>query len=134
MSTSVGIEDLDGAAQLHGLLLCSDETPLDVISVTLPNGKCYYGAWSDRPSVSGSSFDVQVKTFGFLDRYSIGNPGPIHKRAIAPTEAAQIKDLICRLFANDVAVRPLRTYATSPLPFSGNVHFPEGWIILAPHD
>ncbi len=66
-----------GRASFEGMIRSWDESPQHAFSVELTGQPILYGIWRPKWAPNENDFDVEIVSFGWASRYTVGNPNPV---------------------------------------------------------
>lgn len=123
----------EGQARFSGGIRGGDERGHDTVAVSLGKN-VYYGEIKRRFLKNGNDFDVEVVSFGYLDRGDVGDAPFDPRETLSRAEIEATQALILQLVkAGTSSKEKPRILAEYPdAHFMGKVLFREGWARIAP--
>jgi hypothetical protein len=119
----------DGAACFAGLVRGGDEAGHFVFQLRLPAFPDIYGEWRPNWEANEIDFDVEIVTFGYLDRENVSNPNPGARRQFSADQKNIIQRLTTALFLSAEARQGIAPFSSKKGHFLGRVRFRTGWLI-----
>jgi hypothetical protein len=118
-----------GRASFEGMIRGWDEGPQRAFSVEIAGHPNLYGIWRPIWTPDEKDFDVEVVSFGWAGKYSIGDPDPVTRRKLSVPQAADVTALVTALFNDpNVKKRPM-PFSSKTESFLGHIRFRPDWIL-----
>jgi len=118
-----------GRAAFESVVRDWDEKPRHALSVELVGQPTLYGIWRANYAANEHDFDVEVVSFGWADKYNIGNPNPVTRRKLSAAEAADVRALVLALFKNADVRKRVTPFSSKTASFLGDIGFRTNWIL-----
>ncbi len=119
----------EGKIALEGMIR-GDDGPFRVFRVELPNRPALYGEWRPAYGESGFDFDIEIVSFGYGMKLSVGIPHPTARVQLSQKEKVIAQKLIETLFKDQKFTRKLSPFAVTGVCFNGGINFLHDWFIV----
>jgi|HubBroStandDraft_2_1064218.scaffolds.fasta_scaffold737176_1 hypothetical protein len=116
-----------GRASSESVIRSWDESPEDAFSVELTGLLVLHGIRRPKWVPNGHDFDVEIGSFGWADRYNVGNSNPMTRRKLSVEQATDVKALIIALVENVDVRRKIVPFSSKIARFLGSVDFQDDW-------
>ena len=125
------VELTGGTVGFIGMARGVDEMGHEVFQIQLRNDSVLYGEYKKRFLENGNDFNIEIISFGLIDRKNFGNNNLDSFRKFREDQVDLIRSLIIQLFTSDDAVearKPIDDFWYETARFLGEVYFLPGWI------
>jgi hypothetical protein len=88
----------------------------------------FYGEYRPKWAANQTDFDIEIVSFGFVDRDNIGNPVPTARQQFSGEQRKVVESLVKALIADPEARKGKPIFCSQKARFLGAVYFLPGWI------
>lgn len=121
---------LTGRASFESVIRSWDELPVSAFSVELTGHVALYGIWRAKWAPNGHDFNVEIVSFGWVDRNNVGNPNPMTRRKLTVEQATDVRALVVALVEDVDVRRKILPFSSKTARFLGCIDFDDGWIFV----
>jgi hypothetical protein len=119
----------EGEIGFAGSVRGADECGHDLFQIQLQDRPLFFGKWDSIFEPDGNSFNVEIFSFGYKDKYNAPIMHPNARAIFSITEKQKIVALINHLFNNTDKRQLLLPFSMKNANYLGQIIFGPYWII-----